>query len=190
MWCHSFICRAFLPSLVCILLAEGKRAAIASSRVFSSHVSCLSCLILIPHVPYLMSHADLLAVQSASSESVALQTTHAFFYPIHGALFDQVDEEAELEYLPSVAGMPDLPAWMHYRHPNGSHEAFLYGTPTQDGELSIEVIALNKRTFDTYRRTIKFSVTERESKTMSHRCPIDSSQLIPSLQTRRLAKWN
>jgi len=62
--------------------------------------------------------------------------------------------------------MPDLPVWMKYRHINGTNRAFLYGSPTfdEDGDIEIEVIAMNKYNYDTTKDTIKFTITKRESR--------------------------
>jgi len=95
---------------------------------------------------------------------VYLHTTEAFVYAIKKSQFETLRSSDDVEYMPSVQGMPDLPNWMSYKYPNASRDAYLYGTPISDGDIDIEIIALNKHTYDTHRRTIKFSVSEKESK--------------------------
>lgn len=62
-----------------------------------------------------------------------------------------------------ISCSPDLPRWMHYRHANGSQQAYLYGSATEDGNIDIEVVALNKYNYETAKETIKFRVTAKES---------------------------
>lgn len=69
--------------------------------------------------------------------------------------------------MPSVAGTADLPSWMHLRHPKDSSLAFLYGSAPNQGELDIELIAINKFNYDTQKTIIRFKVTEIKSKYLS-----------------------
>ena len=71
-----------------------------------------------------------------------------------------------IEFVASIAGMPDLPVWMHYRHLNGS-EAYLYGAPSanDDGDIEIEVIAIDQYNYDTAKDVLKFRITKRQSMT-------------------------
>lgn len=64
--------------------------------------------------------------------------------------------------------MPDLPTWMFYRFDDESQTGMLYGSPVSDGDIELEVIALNSRTYDTTRDSFKVTVIERESKWCSY----------------------
>lgn len=106
--------------------------------------------------------------KSAGEQLVPLSTSEAFFQPITPLMFGvqaaaSADDVREFEYMPAVAGMPDLPAWMHFRQANGSSASFLYGTPDADGDLLVELVALDRNNYDTHRKIIKFQVAERES---------------------------
>lgn len=40
--------------------------------------------------------------------------------------------------------------------------AFLYGSPSEEGDLELEIIAVNKETYSTSRDTIKLTIQEKE----------------------------
>ena len=98
-----------------------------------------------------------------------MYTTQAFFTKITSHELDKAFASGHtIEFVASIAGMPDLPVWMHYRHLNGS-EAYLYGSPseTDDGDIEIEVIAINQYNYDTTKDVMKFRITKRESMTLN-----------------------
>lgn len=70
----------------------------------------------------------------------------------------------DIEFVASIAGMPDLPVWMHYRHVNGS-EAYLYGAPAvnEDRDIEIEVIAIDQYNYDTTKDVLKLVINKRQS---------------------------
>lgn len=87
--------------------------------------------------------------------------------PISKSLFvPGFADAAEVEFMPSVSGMPQLPDWMFYRLDNESGTGFLYGSPASDGNLEIEVIALNTHSFETQRQSLKLAIVERESQSL------------------------
>lgn len=91
-------------------------------------------------------------------------TTEAFFLTINDGQFGEtINSPDPFEFIPTIKGFPDLPNWINYRFPNGSKFAYLYGTPKSPGNFTIEVIAINKRTYDTYQDTIRIQVSPRES---------------------------
>lgn len=98
------------------------------------------------------------------SRPQTLYTTEAFFLPINKTWFESLNSvvDADIEYQASLLDMPDLPKWMHCRHPNGSDSAFLYGAPEEEGDIQIEIIALNKNKYETYRKVISFIVVKKE----------------------------
>lgn len=71
---------------------------------------------------------------------------------------------AEVELLMSVSGRADLPDWMYYKFDKETSTGYLYGSPVTDGDIEIEIIALNSYTYDTTMDTLKLTVVERESK--------------------------
>ncbi|XP_055541459.1 epsilon-sarcoglycan isoform X1 [Wyeomyia smithii] len=67
----------------------------------------------------------------------------------------------QFQYRPSLEGYPDLPAWVQYMYSHEYHSGFLYGTPperTADSEVPIEIIALNKQTYETKRIVLILTV--------------------------------
>ncbi|XP_065075722.1 epsilon-sarcoglycan isoform X2 [Ochlerotatus camptorhynchus] len=67
----------------------------------------------------------------------------------------------QFHYRPSMEGYPDLPSWVRYMYSSEYHSGFLYGTPperTADSKVPIEIIALNKQTYETKRIVLILSV--------------------------------
>lgn len=115
------------------------------------------------HVIWFASHFQ---GSHASRDAFDVFTTEAFFVPIKKESFGRAfDADDEIDFIASIAGMPDLPKWMNCRHVNGSHEAYLYGTPSvnDDGDIEIEIIAMNKYNYNTFQDNLKFRITARES---------------------------
>ncbi|XP_055599849.1 epsilon-sarcoglycan isoform X2 [Uranotaenia lowii] len=67
----------------------------------------------------------------------------------------------QFQYRPSLEGYPDLPSWVRYMYSSEYHSGFLYGTPperTADTKVPIEIIALNKQTYETKRIVLLLAV--------------------------------
>ncbi|KAL1378742.1 hypothetical protein pipiens_015384 [Culex pipiens pipiens] len=67
----------------------------------------------------------------------------------------------QFQYRPSLEGYPDLPGWVRYMYSHEYHSGFLYGTPperTADSKVPIEIIALNKQTYETKRIVLILAV--------------------------------
>ncbi|XP_021703910.1 epsilon-sarcoglycan isoform X2 [Aedes aegypti] len=67
----------------------------------------------------------------------------------------------QFQYRPSLEGYPDLPSWVRYMYSSEYHSGFLYGTPPErvaDRKVPIEIIALNKATYETKRIVLILSV--------------------------------
>ncbi|GIY89719.1 epsilon-sarcoglycan [Caerostris darwini] len=79
---------------------------------------------------------------------VTVFSTEAFFIPISYEWFQKFRKDDPLEYSASLLDMPDLPNWM-FSHPTNSSNAFLYGSAEEAGNVKIEIIALNRNTYDT-----------------------------------------
>lgn len=45
-----------------------------------------------------------------------------------------------------------------------SSTAYLYGSPLEEGDLELEIVAVNKETYQTSKDTIKLTIQEKESK--------------------------
>ncbi|XP_054168579.1 alpha-sarcoglycan-like [Oppia nitens] len=104
-------------------------------------------------------------VKKDVSDVYNIYTTQAFFVQITSDTFYKAIAPGDsIEYIASIAGMPDLPVWMHSRHPNSTGRAYLYGSPAlnDDGDIDIEVIALNQYNYDITKDFMKFRVIKRE----------------------------
>lgn len=97
-----------------------------------------------------------------SSEAILLSTTEAFLIPITNSYFPAMNTSDSLRYLISVQDMPDIPSWMFYRFDDESQTGILYGSPVSDGDIELDVIALNSRTYETSQDSLKLTVVERE----------------------------
>lgn len=103
----------------------------------------------------------------------------------HVVVEDDSDHASEDDYeflSLSVSGMPDLPEWIYYKYVYTNHSrhlAYLYGTPpndylknrhadADDDVIEIEVIALNRNTYDTLRDAFTISVINTESERSTH----------------------
>ncbi|KAG8188276.1 hypothetical protein JTE90_012109 [Oedothorax gibbosus] len=90
-----------------------------------------------------------------------VRSTEAFFIPILQEWFPKFHKDDPLEYTASLEGLPDLPHWM-FSNPSNSSNAFLYGSADEPGTVHIEIIALNKNTYDTDSTVMELNVEPRE----------------------------
>uniref|UniRef100_A0A182MDQ9 Dystroglycan-type cadherin-like domain-containing protein n=1 Tax=Anopheles culicifacies TaxID=139723 RepID=A0A182MDQ9_9DIPT len=68
-------------------------------------------------------------------------------------------------YRSSLEGYPDLPPWVRYMYSPEYHSGFLYGTPplrTADTRVPIEIIALNRLTYETKRLVLILAVHRKQ----------------------------
>jgi len=72
----------------------------------------------------------------------------------------------QVEVMASLSGYPDLPYWMAYYHRKNSPVGYFYGTPSidDDGDTDIDIILLDKRTFNTTKDRLKYRILAREGK--------------------------
>ncbi|KAL3192870.1 hypothetical protein MRX96_058391 [Rhipicephalus microplus] len=91
-----------------------------------------------------------------------LQTTEVFHFYIDKGMFDaSIDSYGHTEFRAALLGKPDLPKWMFLRQTGNSNKALLYGSYQDDGELNIEVFAINKYNYKTSLRVISLQVEKR-----------------------------
>lgn len=67
----------------------------------------------------------------------------------------------QFHYRSSLEGYPDLPTWIRYMYSTEYHSGFLYGTPpprTADTRVPIEIIALNRMSYETKRLVLILAV--------------------------------
>ncbi|XP_053676660.1 alpha-sarcoglycan [Anopheles nili] len=68
-------------------------------------------------------------------------------------------------YRSSLEGYPDLPSWVRYMYSPEYHSGFLYGTPPMrkaDTHVPIEIIALNRLTYETKRLVLILVVRRKQ----------------------------
>nr|XP_023022553.1 epsilon-sarcoglycan isoform X1 [Leptinotarsa decemlineata] len=66
-------------------------------------------------------------------------------------------------YQASLLNAPDLPSWINYVYSESHHSGFLYGVPPNKNKASIpiEVIALNKKNYETRVENLNIIITEK-----------------------------
>ena len=119
------------------------------------------------------SNSDSIIANTTEAFFVALKTTEYFSSGLEtnsssssldtGRSMNNNEPSGPVELLMSVAGRADLPEWMYYKFDGKSNTGYLYGSPVTDGEIDLEIIALNTRTYDTTMDTMKLTIVERES---------------------------
>ncbi|XP_032680105.1 alpha-sarcoglycan isoform X2 [Odontomachus brunneus] len=108
---------------------------------------------------------------SASAAFVAAESilmTEVFVIPIRPETFDwNADGHTDqFSYQPSLLNAPDLPSWIHYTYSKKDHHGFLYGVAPKDQKyIQLEIVGLNKHTYETRYKMLDMNVLERENLT-------------------------
>jgi len=103
-----------------------------------------------------------------ANQSEELHTTKVFIMTIGPWFFNWTDSKSsyagnQFSYRPSLLNAPDLPSWMFYTYSERHNRGFVYGAPpTQQKDLEIEVIGLNRRNYEARRRVIRMNVLEKD----------------------------
>ena len=59
---------------------------------------------------------------------------------------------------------PDLPPWIHYTYSKRHKRGFLYGAaPKNQLDFQLEIVGLNKHTYDTSYKVLDMNVREKEN---------------------------
>ncbi|XP_043247899.1 alpha-sarcoglycan isoform X1 [Colletes gigas] len=108
-----------------------------------------------------------LAMTFASAESIL--TTEVFVIPIRPETFDWSSGDGrsdQFSYQPSLLNAPDLPSWIHYTYSKRDHRGFLYGVAPKDQKyFQLEIVGLNKHTYETRHKVLDMNVLEKENLT-------------------------
>lgn len=102
----------------------------------------------------------------ASTESILM--TEVFVIPIRPETFDWRDDGRynQFSYQPSLLNAPDLPSWIHYTYSKRDHRGFLYGVaPRNQKYFQLEIVGLNKHTYETRYKVLDMNVLEKENLT-------------------------
>ena len=95
----------------------------------------------------------------------------------------------QFNYRPTLEGHPDLPSWIRYQYSNEYHAGFLYGTPPDkisNSKVNIEIIALNKQTYETRRVVITLAVNKKLPPTNVIQMKIDNLNWVHMMDPGRI----
>ncbi|XP_071866994.1 sarcoglycan alpha isoform X7 [Bombus fervidus] len=102
----------------------------------------------------------------ANAESILM--TEVFVIPIGPETFDWSGDARtdQFSYQPSLLNAPDLPSWIHYTYSKRDHHGFLYGVAPKDSKcFQLEIVGLNKHTYETRYKVLDMNVLEKENLT-------------------------
>lgn len=96
-----------------------------------------------------------------------IYTTETFNTPYSLKRFAEYFNQSDynkIEVLASLSSYPDLPKWMNWFHRPNSEIGYFYGTPAvdNDGDIDIEIILLDKFTFNVTMDRLKYTIISRE----------------------------
>ncbi|CAK9794779.1 SGCE [Anthophora plagiata] len=106
------------------------------------------------------------ATAFASAESILM--TEVFVIPIRPETFQWSGDARsdQFSYQPSLLNAPDLPSWIHYTYSKRDHHGFLYGVAPKDQKyFQLEIVGLNKHTYETRYKVLDMNVLEKENLT-------------------------
>uniref|UniRef100_A0ABD2X162 Epsilon-sarcoglycan n=1 Tax=Trichogramma kaykai TaxID=54128 RepID=A0ABD2X162_9HYME len=107
----------------------------------------------------------LLVGQHACATDVNINSLQVFAIPIVPQYFNWTSDERrnEYRYEASLLDSPDLPSWIHYIYSERTHRGYLYGVAPKDQKnFKLEIIALNKKTYETREKTLEVIVSESD----------------------------
>lgn len=91
--------------------------------------------------------------------------TEVFAIPLDPPMFNWTFEgqKNQFVYQASLYNSPDLPSWINYVFSDSHHHGFLYGVPPTNyrNVVPLEVIALNKKTYDTKVQVLNIVISEK-----------------------------
>ncbi|XP_014216278.1 epsilon-sarcoglycan [Copidosoma floridanum] len=102
----------------------------------------------------------------AGATEVNIYSLQVFAIPIVPQYFNWSSNVGrnEYRYEASLLGSPDLPSWIHYTYSKRTHRGYLYGVAPKDQKsFKLEIIALNKKTYETRDKILEVIVLENDS---------------------------
>ncbi|CAH0555433.1 unnamed protein product [Brassicogethes aeneus] len=88
--------------------------------------------------------------------------TEVFQVTINPSMFNWTYSNEQYTYEITLAGAPDLPSWLKYVYSNKHHSVFVYGVaPIGKKSVSLDVVALNRKTYETRVEQIKINIAEK-----------------------------
>ncbi|XP_054258310.1 epsilon-sarcoglycan-like [Macrosteles quadrilineatus] len=132
----------------------------------------------------------LAVVVAAQGEDI--HTTKVFIMTIGPWFFNWTDTKSshvgnQFSYRPSLLNSPDLPSWMFYTFSEKHNQGFVYGAPpSQQKDLQIEVVGLNRKNYEAKRRVIKMNVLEKDEPALYEvRLKVDKLNVEDMLESER-----
>lgn len=113
-------------------------------------------------------HAVSLLTLAAFASAESILMTEVFVIPIRPETFDWISDAQsdQFSYQPSLLNAPDLPSWIHYTYSKRDHHGFLYGVAPKDQKyFQLEIVGLNKHTYETRYKVLEMTVLEKENLT-------------------------
>ncbi|KAG7189986.1 hypothetical protein KM043_006144 [Ampulex compressa] len=110
----------------------------------------------------------LLSALTAFASAETILMTEVFVIPIRPETFDWSTDgrSDQFSYQPSLLNAPDLPSWIHYTYSRRDHRGFLYGVAPKDQKyFQLEIVGLNKHTYETRYKVLDMNVLEKENLT-------------------------
>ncbi|XP_054917440.1 epsilon-sarcoglycan isoform X3 [Dermacentor andersoni] len=143
------------------LLPSLRASAIRVSERRGTNYRTMSLLKALVSATFLLS-CSCFGAKLQDFRNQVLQTTEVFHFYIDKDMFDaSIDSYGRTEFRAALLGKPDLPKWMFLRQTGNSNRALLYGSYQDNGELNIEVFAINKYNYKTSLRVISLQVEKR-----------------------------
>ncbi|XP_058798040.1 alpha-sarcoglycan [Phymastichus coffea] len=105
------------------------------------------------------------AVTSAT-DTVYIYSLQVNAIPVVPRYFNWTFNDGRDEYIyeSSLLDSPDLPSWIHYTYSKRTHRGYLYGVAPRDQKtFKVEIIAFNKKTYETRDTVLEVVVSENEN---------------------------
>nr|XP_040226009.2 alpha-sarcoglycan isoform X1 [Anopheles coluzzii] len=115
----------------------------------------------------LLTTASLALGKETTYKTDDVSVSELFSLRIEPRMFNWTYEGLSEQFLyrSSLEGYPDLPSWIRYMYSPEYHSGFLYGTPplrTADTRVPIEIIALNRLTYETKRLILMLAIHRKQ----------------------------
>ncbi|XP_033220617.1 alpha-sarcoglycan isoform X2 [Belonocnema kinseyi] len=124
-----------------------------------------------------------------STEDILM--SQVFVIPITPSIFGWNMEgfyTRRFSYQSSLLNSPDLPSWIHYVYSERARQGFLYGVaPRNQKDFKLEIVALDKKTFETRNKILDMNILENENMTKYEiQLKIDNLNVEDMLDSKRV----
>ncbi|XP_008206068.1 alpha-sarcoglycan [Nasonia vitripennis] len=101
-----------------------------------------------------------------TANDIPINSLQLFAISVVPKYFNWTSDEGrnDYDYEASLVNSPDLPPWIHYTYSKRTHRGYLYGVAPKDQKnFTLEIVALNKKTYETRTKVLEVVVSENES---------------------------